>query len=112
MILKLVGFEMSRYWSRPGSLSKSLMVSAALRILRDRNFEIKNITALALVIRRDMETYLRYLPLRKVYLENHRAQTDIPVQRLREIKAILEESEALVVGIWPLASPVCPFTAN
>ena len=31
-------------------------------------------------IRRDMETYQRYLPLRKVYLENHRAQTDIPVQ--------------------------------
>ena len=25
-------------------------------------------------IRKDMETYLRYLPLHKVYLENHRAQ--------------------------------------
>ena len=49
-------------------------------------------------IRRDMETYQRYLPLRKVYLENHRAQTDIPVQRLREIKAILEEYGVQVSG--------------
>ncbi len=49
-------------------------------------------------IRKGMETYLRYLPLRKVYVENHRAQTDIPVKRLREIKAILEEYGVQVSG--------------
>ena len=49
-------------------------------------------------IRSDMETYLRYLPLRKVYLENHRATTDIPVKRLKEIKAILEEYGVKVSG--------------
>ena len=49
-------------------------------------------------IRKGMETYLQYLPLQKVYLENHRAQTDIPVQRLREIKSILEEYGVRVSG--------------
>ncbi len=49
-------------------------------------------------IRAGMETYLRYLPLRKVYLENHRATTDIPVKRLREIKGILEEYGVRVSG--------------
>ena len=42
-------------------------------------------------IRSSIETYLRCLPLSKVYVENHRATTDIPVQRLKEVKAILEE---------------------
>ena len=36
-------------------------------------------------LREDMEKYLRYLPLTKVYVENHRATTDIPVRRLKEI---------------------------
>ena len=49
-------------------------------------------------LREGMETYLRYLPLRKVYLENHRARTDISVQRLKEIKAILEEYGVQVSG--------------
>nr|MCR4882826.1 hypothetical protein [Clostridiales bacterium] len=42
-------------------------------------------------LREAMETYLRVLPLKKVYVENHRATTDVPVKRLREIRAILEE---------------------
>ena len=49
-------------------------------------------------ISRDMETYLRYLPLKKVYVENHRATTDVPVKRLKEIKAILQEYGVRVSG--------------
>ena len=49
-------------------------------------------------IREGMETYLRYLPLKKVYVENHRAATDVPVKRLKEIKAILEEYGVTVSG--------------
>ena len=41
-------------------------------------------------LRQGMETYLRKIPLKKVYVENHRARTDVPVRRLREIKAIIE----------------------
>ena len=49
-------------------------------------------------IRRGMETYLRHIPLKKVYVENHRATTDVPVQRLKEIKAIIEEYGVAVSG--------------
>ena len=49
-------------------------------------------------IREGMETYLRFLPLDHVYLENHRATTDIPVKRLSEIKTILEEYGVRVSG--------------
>ena len=42
-------------------------------------------------IRRGIETYLQHLPLRKIYVENHRARTDVSVQRLKEIKTIIEE---------------------
>ena len=42
-------------------------------------------------IREDMEKYLKYLPLDKVYVENHRGLVDVPVKRLRELKAIPEE---------------------
>lgn len=49
-------------------------------------------------IREGMETYLRCLPLSHVYLENHRATTDIPVPRLKEIKALLEEYGVKVSG--------------
>ena len=42
-------------------------------------------------IRSSMERYLAYLPLKKVYIENHRATTDVPVERLRQIRAIVEE---------------------
>ena len=49
-------------------------------------------------IREGMEHYLRCLPLSKVYLENHRATTDISVKRLKEIKALLEEYGVRVSG--------------
>ncbi len=49
-------------------------------------------------IRAGMETYGKYLPLSKVYLENHRGRTDVPVSRLKEIKAILEEYGVRVSG--------------
>lgn len=49
-------------------------------------------------IRDGMETYLRYLPLDHVYVENHRATTDIPVKRLKEIKMLLEEYGVRVSG--------------
>ncbi len=49
-------------------------------------------------IREGMETYLQHLPLSKVYLENHRARTDIPVSRLKEIKSILEGYGVTVSG--------------
>ena len=41
-------------------------------------------------IRRGVEKYLANLPLKKVYVENHRGTTDVPVERLREVKALLE----------------------
>ena len=49
-------------------------------------------------IRRDAETYLRCIPLKKVYVENHRACTDVPPERLRQIKAILSEYGLTVSG--------------
>ena len=45
-----------------------------------------------------METYLRNVPLKKVYVENHRATTDVPVQRLREIRSIIESYGVQVSG--------------
>ena len=49
-------------------------------------------------LREAMETYLRVIPLKKVYVENHRATTDVPVSRLREIRSILEEYGVQVSG--------------
>ena len=49
-------------------------------------------------IRRDVETYLDKIALTKVYVENHRATTDVSVARLREIKAILESYGLKVSG--------------
>lgn len=49
-------------------------------------------------IREDTEQYLRLLPLKKVYVENHRGLTDVPVNRLTEIKGILEEYGLAVSG--------------
>lgn len=40
----------------------------------------------------DIDHFLSYAPLEKVYLENHRANTDIPQERMREIKAIFEKN--------------------
>ena len=49
-------------------------------------------------LHRDIETYLRYLPLSKVYVENHRGMTDIPKDRLKQIKEILESYGIKVSG--------------
>ncbi|MBR2822116.1 MAG: hypothetical protein IKE24_00285 [Clostridia bacterium] len=49
-------------------------------------------------IREGVEEYLRCLPLSKVYVENHRATVDIPVERLKEVKALLEEYGLQVSG--------------
>ena len=49
-------------------------------------------------LRQGMETYLRNVPLKKVYVENHRATTDVPVQRLREIRSIIESYGVQVSG--------------
>ena len=49
-------------------------------------------------IRRGMEWYLGNVPLKKIYVENHRATTDVPVERLREIKAIIEGYGVKVSG--------------
>lgn len=40
----------------------------------------------------DIDSFLAYAPLEKVYLENHRANTDIPQKRMREIKAVFEKN--------------------
>ena len=49
-------------------------------------------------IRQEVEQYLRCVPLQKVYVENHRATTDVPVERLRQIKALLSEYGLTVSG--------------
>ncbi len=49
-------------------------------------------------LRAGIEEYLRCLPLSKIYLENHRATTDIPVKRLKELKRIIEEYGISVSG--------------
>lgn len=49
-------------------------------------------------IREGVEKYLRCLPLSKVYVENHRATTDIPIKRLKEVRALLEEYGLKVSG--------------
>lgn len=49
-------------------------------------------------LRQGMETYLRNVPLKKVYVENHRATTDVPVRRLREIRSIIESYGVQVSG--------------
>ncbi|MBO4887732.1 MAG: hypothetical protein J5589_05410 [Firmicutes bacterium] len=49
-------------------------------------------------IRDGVEWYLKYVPLKKIYVENHRSTVDVPVSRLREIKAILEEYGLKVSG--------------
>ncbi len=49
-------------------------------------------------IRRGLEKYLAAVPLGKVYVENHRAAADVPVGRLRQIKAIVEEYDLTASG--------------
>lgn len=40
----------------------------------------------------DIDSFLAYAPLEKVYLENHRANTDVSKERMQEIKAIFEKN--------------------
>ena len=49
-------------------------------------------------IRRGVSQYLQHVPLKKVDLENHRGTVDVPVRRLREIKALLESYGLTVSG--------------
>ena len=49
-------------------------------------------------IRQGMERYLACLPLTKVYVENHRATTDVPPERLKQIRGILEGYGVRVSG--------------
>ena len=42
-------------------------------------------------IGKDIDEFLSYAPLKKIYIENHRAGIDIPVERLREVKKIFED---------------------
>lgn len=41
-------------------------------------------------IQRDIDFYKQYVHLDKIYIENHRGKVDVPVQRLREVKALFE----------------------
>ena len=43
-------------------------------------------------IRRIIDYYARHVHLDKVYIENHRAMTDIPTERLRQVKALFEKN--------------------
>lgn len=49
-------------------------------------------------IQKTIDYYRHFVHLDKVYLENHRAATDVPVQRLREIKALFEQNGIEVSG--------------
>lgn len=42
-------------------------------------------------LRADLELFLQSSPLDKVYIESHRATTDIPVEKLLAVKALFEE---------------------
>ena len=41
-------------------------------------------------LQRDIDFFKAYIPLKKVYLENHRGVVDITPQRLREIRAAVD----------------------
>lgn len=43
-------------------------------------------------IQRAIDYYRQYMHLDKVYLENHRSVVDVPVQRMREVKALFEKN--------------------
>ncbi len=43
-------------------------------------------------IQRGIDYYKQYMHLDKVYLENHRALVDIPVERMRQVKALFEKN--------------------
>lgn len=43
-------------------------------------------------IQKDIDFYRQYIHLDKVYIENHRGIVDIPVKRLKEVRAIFEQN--------------------
>ncbi len=49
-------------------------------------------------LEKDIETFEMYAPLDKVYLENHRAQIDVPKEKLRRAKEIFERHGIEVSG--------------
>lgn len=49
-------------------------------------------------IQRGIDYYKQYMHLDKVYLENHRATTDITVDRMRQVKALFEKNGIATSG--------------
>ena len=49
-------------------------------------------------LQRDIDFFKAYIPLKKVYLENHRGVVDITPQRLREIRAVFERNGIAASG--------------
>lgn len=43
-------------------------------------------------IQRDIEYFTQFVPLKKVYLENHRGMTDIPIEKLELAKRVFERN--------------------
>ncbi len=43
-------------------------------------------------IQRGIDYFKHYIPLKKVYIENHRGKVDIPQERLRSVKALFEKN--------------------
>ena len=49
-------------------------------------------------LQKDIDEILTYIPMEKVYLENHRATVDIPVEKMRHFKEIFERNGITVSG--------------
>lgn len=49
-------------------------------------------------LQKDIETFCAYLPLKKVYLENHRGLIDIPKEKMQRTKEIFEKNGIQVSG--------------
>ena len=43
-------------------------------------------------IQRGIDFFKQYIPLKKVYIENHRGVVDIPVEKLQAVKAVFEKN--------------------
>jgi hypothetical protein len=43
-------------------------------------------------IQRGIDFFKQYIPLKKVYIENHRGFVDIPVEKLQAVKAVFEKN--------------------
>ena len=57
-------------------------------------------------IQSDIDFYRQYIPLEKVYIENHRGVVDISQQRLQEVRHFLKRTESShpVVSLLPKMS--------